>query len=187
MEREAESLVRIVRRELFPSQFAMALDLHSGFGLVDRLWFPYAYSRAPFDRLDLMYALKSRLDRSLPNHFYLMEPQSSQYVTHGDLWDHLYLLHRQSCRGQVFLPMTLEMGSWLWIKKNPKQVFNALGIFNPMMPHRLQRTLRRHLGLLDFIFRATVSHRNWTPEGEDRVASFSEHGRSLWYGGKSAP
>lgn len=184
MQAEAQALVDCMRRELFQSRFSIALDLHSGFGLVDRLWFPFAYSKSPFDHADKIFALKTRLDRSLPNHFYLTEPQSLKYVTHGDLWDHLFLEHRNAnADGKVFLPLTLEMGSWLWIKKNPRQAFSSLGIFNPVLPHRIQRTLRRHLALLDFLFRAAVSHENWlTAPGAD-----NEHWRAaaqqLWFEG----
>lgn len=181
MEREAQALEAIVRREVFPATFSMALDLHSGFGLVDRLWFPYAHTRRPFERIDLVYALKARMDRSLPNHFYLMEPQSASYLTHGDLWDHFSVEHAKLNNGAVFLPLALEMGSWLWIKKNPRQIFSALGIFNPIMPHRLQRTLRRHLALLDFVLRAAVSHENWA--SKDRLESGDHHAKALelWY------
>lgn len=161
MQQEAQTLVSFVEREVFPSRFAIALDLHSGFGLVDRVWYPYAYSKKPFDRADLMETLKQRLERALPNHNYVMEPQSQQYVTHGDLWDHLYLMHRARHPDHVLLPLTLEMGSWAWIKKNPRQAFSAMGIFNPILPHRIQRTLRRHHALLDFCLRAAVSHPNW--------------------------
>jgi hypothetical protein len=181
MEKEAVALVRFLRRELLPARFSIALDLHSGFGLVDRLWFPFAYTKTPFDRLDLMYALKLRLDRSLPNHFYLMEPQSAHYVTHGDLWDYVYLEHRKTRPDHALLPLTLEMGSWLWIKKNPRQVFSSLGIFNPMIPHRLQRTLRRHLALLDFLVRAAVSHDNWARRDLLVQGRAEMKARSLWF------
>ena len=56
----------------------------------------------------------------------------------------------------MFLPVTLEMGSWLWVKKNPRQIFSRHGIFNPMIEHRQQRVLRTHIGWLDFITRAVV-------------------------------
>jgi hypothetical protein len=185
-ERESQALMRLVERELYPSPFSIALDLHSGFGLVDRLWFPYAYSRKPFDHLEMMYALKVRLDRSLPNHFYQMEPQSLQYVTHGDLWDHLFLQLKRTQPGRVMLPLTLEMGSWLWIKKNPRQAFSALGIFNPLLPHRLQRTLRRHLALLDFLLRAAASHDNWSTAAQLGSEHAGTKAMALWYAKHSA-
>jgi hypothetical protein len=46
------------------------------------------------------------------------------------------------------------MGSWLWVKKNPRQLFSRHGIFNPLIEHRRQRVLRRHLAWLDFMTRA---------------------------------
>ncbi|MCY1558728.1 hypothetical protein D9M68_956870 [compost metagenome] len=66
------------------------------------------------------------------------------------------------------MPLTLEMGSWLWIKKNPRQLFSRKGIFNPLIGHRQQRVLRRHLALLDFLSRAASSHTRWTPGAEQR-------------------
>lgn len=181
LELEAQALSTFVRRELGASRFAISLDLHSGFGMVDRLWFPYAFSRRPFAHVETMFALKLRLDRSLPNHFYLVEPQSRQYVTHGDLWDYLFLERQDVGRAGVFLPLTLEMGSWLWIKKNPRQLFSALGIFNPMIPHRLQRTLRRHLALLDFLLRAAVSHDNWSDPPLLAAGRFGDKAQALWF------
>ena len=185
MEKESVALLTFLRREIFQAQFSITLDLHSGFGLVDRVWFPYAYSKKPFERIDLMYALKRRLDRSLPNHYYLMEPQSSQYITHGDFWDYAYLEHREKYPEHTLLPLTLEMGSWLWIKKNPRQIFSSLGIFNPMIPHRLQRTLRRHLALLDFLVRAAVSHGNWASPELLTSDHATRKGQILWFERKS--
>ena len=177
-EAEAVILADWIRRELFPAPFATALDLHSGFGLVDRLWFPFAYTHRPFDHLDVMFTLKHRLDRGLPNHVYYMEPQSRHYLTHGDLWDWLFLEHKKQHSEALFLPLTLEMGSWIWIKKNPRQLFSPLGIFNPVLPHRLQRTQRRHLALIDFLLRAAASFDNWSHQGRTmRVAA-----ERFWYG-----
>jgi hypothetical protein len=42
MEKEAQALCRVVDQHLFNSPLSIALDLHSGFGIQDRLWFPYA-------------------------------------------------------------------------------------------------------------------------------------------------
>ena len=69
------------------------------------------------------------------HHRYVIEPQSRQYLAHGDLWDHLYLRSRERPE-RVFLPLTLEMGSWIWVKKNPRQLFSRQGIFNPLVQHR---------------------------------------------------
>src|SRR5512136_1485687 len=40
MEKEALALCRVVDQHLFNSPLSIALDLHSGFGIKDRLWFP---------------------------------------------------------------------------------------------------------------------------------------------------
>ena len=181
MEPELLALIQAVRANMFASPVSIAIDVHSGFGLRDRLWFPYAKTRAPFPSLAEAFALKRLLDRTYPNHFYQMEPQSLSYATHGDVWDHLYDLHRSESDGRrMFLPLCLEMGSWTWVKKNPWQVFSASGPFNPLKKHRMQRTLRRHLILFDFLTRATISKDRWFDE-TDR-AGLDREARSLWYG-----
>ena len=70
----------------------------------------------------------------------------------------------------LMVAVRLEMGSWLWIKKNPRQLLSLKGIFNPLIQHRQHRVLRRHLSLLDFLARATFSHGNWVPTPDKRAA-----------------
>ena len=179
LEIESQALCDVVRRELLPRPFSLALDCHSGFGLSDRLWFPFAHTRKPIRHLPELHALEEIFLQAHSNHPYVIEPQSAQYLAHGDLWDYLYL---ESCAqpGQIFLPLTLEMGSWLWIKKNPRQLFSRMGMFNPLLDHRLQRVLRRHVTLLDFLSRAGYSHSLWTPQPDERK---SRHNAALaqWY------
>lgn len=121
MEPESTALCAAVERELLPRPFSLALDCHSGFGLRDRLWFPFAHTRSPIEHLPELHALDEVFTQSHPHHPYVVEPQSRQYLAHGDLWDHLYLRSRAGGTN-VFLPLTLEMGSWLWVKKNPRPV-----------------------------------------------------------------
>jgi len=162
MEPEAAALVALVERELFATSFAIALDLHSGFGFIDRLWYPYARTREPLPDLPAIEALAELLDRTQPNHVYRIEQTAQVYTIRGDLWDHLYDRRRALGDGAL-LPLTLEMGSWSWVRKNPLQGLSSLGRFNPTKPHRLRRTLRRHLPLIDFLVHATASHRAWVP------------------------
>jgi predicted deacylase len=115
MEVEAAALCRMVEDAVFPHEFALALDVHSGFGRRDRLWYPFARAAHTFPREREARALQSLLDRALPNHVYEVEPQASRYTTHGDLWDHLFDRHALTRAGAVFLPWTLEMGSWSWL------------------------------------------------------------------------
>jgi len=177
MEPESAALCEWVARELHGRPFALAVDCHSGFGLRDRLWFPFAHRRLPFAQLPELHALHEIFTTSHPHHAYVFEPQSRQYLAHGDLWDHLVL---SAPPGGVFLPLTLEMGSWLWVKKNPRQLFSRQGLFNPHLPHREQRVLRRHLPLLDFMLRAAAGHTLWLPQGADRMRHERE-ARQRWY------
>lgn len=180
MEAESAALCEVVAAEMLPRKFSIALDCHSGFGVRDRLWFPFAHTREPIYHLAELYALKRIFREAHSHHPYLIEPQSAQYLAHGDLWDHLYL---QACQDpqRIFLPLTLEMGSWLWIKKNPRQLFSRMGIFNPLINHRQHRVLRRHLALLDFLSRAASSHSHWMPVAENR-AQGQRDAMADWYG-----
>ncbi len=179
LEVESQALCEVVSQELLRRTFSIALDCHSGFGVSDRIWFPFAHQRKPIAHLAEMHALKEIFWHAHNQHRYLFEPQSVQYLAHGDLWDHLYL---QACREpeRTFLPLTLEMGSWLWIKKNPRQLFSRKGIFNPLIEHRQQRVLRRHLSLLDFLSRAACGHHLWAPAPATRA---QRHAQALhdWY------
>ena len=179
MEVESAALCQVVADELLAHDFSMAVDCHSGFGVRDRLWFPYAHSLTPIACLAEFHALRGILDESQPHHRYVFEPQSAQYLAHGDLWDHLHL---QSLRvpARLFMPLTLEMGSWLWVKKNPRQLFSRHGIFNPLIEHRRQRVLRRQMALLDFAMRAASGHVRWVPQGADR-AEHDRAARRQWF------
>ncbi|MCE1191540.1 MAG: zinc carboxypeptidase [Acidovorax sp.] len=180
LEVESAALCEVVQQELLARPFSMALDCHSGFGVKDRLWFPFAHTRKPIAHLAEMHALQEIFLQAHSHHPYTIEPQSAQYLAHGDLWDHLYL---QACRERpehTFLPLTLEMGSWLWIKKNPRQLFSRNGIFNPLISHRQQRVLRRHVSLLDFLARAACSHDRWTPAPAQRAGRRAQ-ALAAWY------
>ena len=166
MEIESAALLQVAREQLTNRPFSLALDCHSGYGFSDSIWFPYAKTRRLMQHLPEMFALKTILEQSMPHHDYSFEPQSMQYLLHGDLWDHAY---DNAPAGHVFLPMTLELGSWLWIRKNPRQLFSRHGIFNPIKAHRIKRVLRRHADLLDFLTRAAFAAPGWLPNAERRV------------------
>jgi hypothetical protein len=179
MEAESTALCTLVEEELSSRAFSLAIDCHSGFGARDRIWFPLAHSAAPIAHLPELHALQAIFSQSHVHHQYVFEPQSLQYLTHGDLWDHLYL-RAAADPGRTFLPLTLEMGSWLWIKKNPKQLFNRFGIFNPLISHRQHRVMRRHLSLLDFFTRAAASHQRWIPLNHLRTDHLTQ-AMARWY------
>jgi hypothetical protein len=179
MQAESEALCQVVRQEMLGRRFSVALDCHSGFGTHDRIWFPYAYRTQAIEHLAEIQALKTIFDQSHPQHRYLFEPQSLQYLAHGDLWDYLYR-DSLSTAHQVFLPLTLEMGSWRWVRKNPRQMFSRHGIFNPLITHREQRVIRRHMAWMDFLLRATSSFARWLPD-EPARAGLVDQARKQWY------
>ena len=184
MEIEAEALCQTVRNYFIKSPLTITIDLHSGFGIHDRLWFPYAYCKQPYPGIAETFAWKLLLDRSYPHHFYKIEPMSRGYVIEGDLWDYLYQeFLKQKSAEQIFLPLTLEMGSWQWLKKSPRHVFMRHGLFHPLLPHRRQRTLRRHLTLFDFLYRSLLNPKSWACLEPTQKQDYYQQALRLWYAG----
>lgn len=182
MEIESKALLEVVEHELLTSHVAVAVDVHSGFGNKDQLWFPYAHSKQEFPYIAEAYAFKNLFDQTYPHHFYKIEPVSRNYTIHGDLWDYIFLENRKRPNHHFFLPFTLEMGSWTWLKKNPLQVFHKYGIFHPVAPHRMRRILRRHLNLFDFMHRAILSPEGWLHQSPHERERNHRLARELWYG-----
>ncbi|SFK61199.1 Zinc carboxypeptidase [Nitrosomonas aestuarii] len=178
MQPEAQALCDFVRQEIFTAPFSLVLDCHSGFGYRNQIWFPYARSqREPIKHLKEIYYLRNLFMHTYPNQDYVFEPQSQHYLVHGDLWDYLYL---QSLKdGNIFLPLTLEMGSWRWVRKNPLQLRQLLGLYHPIKPHRLKRVLRSHLILMEFLLHATLSYKKWLRKSQ--APEFEKLARTLWY------
>lgn len=182
LEVESQALIDGVKKELFQSRLGITVDFHSGFGWQDQIWFPYAKTKKPYPGLPEAHAFKTLLDRTYPHHFYKVEPQALNYTTHGDLWDHLYDSYReQGPKGGTYLPLCLEMGSWMWLKKNPLQVFNLQGHFNPLKSHRTKRTLRRHNTFFEFLLRAAQSPQAWAELSEEQRAKHERQAQELWY------
>lgn len=178
MQLEARTLCDYVKREVIPSPFSLVLDCHSGFGYHNQIWFPYAKSRIePIKHLGEVYYLRQLFMQTYPYQNYRFEPQSQHYLTHGDLWDYLYL--QTLDHSNIFLPLTLEMGSWRWIRKNPLQMRNSLGFFHPIKPHRINRVLRGHLVLMEFLLHATLSYRKWLIASHTR--DMAQQALALWY------
>lgn len=185
MEVESTALCKVIREKLFGRPLSIAMDCHSGFGIRDRIWFPYARQHEPPEHLPEAFALRQLFNDTFPQHsFYLMEPQSVTYCTHGDLWDYLYDEHLHTQRG-IFLPFTLEMGSWMWVQKNPRQLFSLFGHFNPVLPHRFERVLRRHLTLFNFLAHAAAAGPYWLPDPVQRE-EYLQAAKARWYPAQAA-
>jgi hypothetical protein len=179
LEPEAAALCAWVQAQARESRFVLALDVHSGFIGKDRIWFPYARTRTLFPHVAEMLALKSLLDETYPRHRYLVEPQSTQYTTHGDLWDYIYDAHRAGNPDGIFLPLTLELGASAWLRKG-RRWLNKAAFFHPLAPHRTERVLRRHVPLFEFLLRAAYSWQHWGALAPERRATLAARANTLW-------
>ncbi|MCQ1059110.1 DUF2817 domain-containing protein [Photobacterium sp. ZSDE20] len=178
MEVESQTLINEVLLATQTSPLTLALDCHSGFGTRDRLWFPYAKSKlTPIAQIGALYHLRTLFLNAFPYQNYVFEPQTKHYTCHGDLWDYLYDITES--RQQHLLPITLEMGSWRWVRKNPLQLLDRIGPFHPVKPHRIQRVMRTHLTLNEFLMNATYSYQHWYLSEQNDA--FSQQAKSLWY------
>jgi hypothetical protein len=158
LEPEAQALCELVERELLPAPFALALDIHSGFGLRDSLWTPWAARRGLPPGWSRYRRLREVLDRSLLHHRYRLEPQSTRYCAAGDLWDLLYGRSLAAGGAGAFLPLTLEVGTWRWLAESPYLALRWWNYFNPSRPRRQRKALRRHLPLLHCLAEIAADH-----------------------------
>jgi len=177
-EQEFEVLSTLIDNLTHIDKTVIALDVHSGFGLRDQLWIPYAYRKQPINDVAIYMALKILWERNYPHHNYVFEPQSVRYLTHGDVWD--YFHRRCQKQGRRLLPLTLEMGSWNWVRKRPVQLLSFSGLFHPVVPHRHARVMRQHLGLFDFMLSASRNFSAWCPSG-DQWYAMEQVALSMWY------
>lgn len=160
LEKESQTLINFVKEEMFGSTLSIALDVHSGFGMKDQIWYPYAKTKDPFPLENEAQSLRRLLDRTYPHHIYKFEAQADNYLTHGDLWDYMFDEYQKNHKN-IFLPLTLELGSWSWIRKNPLQLFSKVGLFHPIKEHREARIMRRHILLLDFLIKSLRNPEAW--------------------------
>lgn len=179
LEPEAQALCDWFERQASRSRFILALDVHSGFVGADRLWFPYARTRTLFPHVAEVLAFKQVLDETYPRHRYVIEPQSLQYTTHGDLWDYIYDAHRARRPETTMLPLTLELGASSWLKKSWR-VLDKAAFFHPLTPHRTARVLRRHVQLFELLLRATYSWDRWAKLGPRERTRLILRAQALW-------
>ncbi|MBL4606729.1 MAG: DUF2817 domain-containing protein [Pseudomonadales bacterium] len=164
MELESKALVQFCQRFTDQSPFVLSLDVHSGFGLHDRLWYPYGCYNKDFPDFDQFARMYHAFSETFPYHVYKTESQADSYGIHGDLWDFITLENqRRHAHGTppTLIPLTLELGSWRWVKKNPIQLLGKGGMFNPVKRHRYERTMRRHYHLFDFLLHACANYTFW--------------------------
>ncbi|MFT6028919.1 MAG: hypothetical protein ACI8O8_000650, partial [Oleiphilaceae bacterium] len=52
--------------------------------------------------------------------------------------------------------------------------------FNPIVPHRQRRVLRRHLMLFDFICSSAIAYKKWLPKKKQQRKMF-QAAEQFWY------
>jgi hypothetical protein len=179
LEPEARALCDWVAQQASRSPFVLTLDVHSGFVGADRIWFPYARTRTLFPHVAELLAFKTLLDETYPRHRYVIEPQSLQYTTHGDLWDYIYDAHRLRQPEGTLLPLTLELGASSWLKKSMR-VHDKAAFFHPLAPHRTARVLRRHIQLFELLLRAAYSWDRWARLAAPERNRLALRAQALW-------
>lgn len=151
-ERETRALFRFLKEDFLKrrKRVHLALDIHSGYGSENFFWWPYSYTSKPVFQERAFLKLAARLKER--HKMYRIEPMAMSYQTHGDLWDAALLdFEAQKSKKSVFLPFTLEVGTWQEIRKNPRRLFNREAIFNPPRESR-KAYLKAHRELLwDFL------------------------------------
>ncbi|MCB1199145.1 MAG: DUF2817 domain-containing protein [Leptospiraceae bacterium] len=119
----------------------IALDVHSGYGNKNYIWWPYAKTRTPSPDDMLFRRITGYMEKTKLHNAYHYGPQSEMYTTHGDLWDlfydHFLKFRELKKRAPPFLPFTLEIGTWTHFKKNPTRILKKREIFNP--PRNLKK------------------------------------------------
>ena len=163
LEPESRTLYRFVYESFFnvKDQLIPVVDVHSGFGSVDHVWWPYAGTKEPC-RDDALFQAMGRFFKIQAGHSHLnFGPQSESYTTHGDLWDlfydHYWKLHESERKWKSrFLPLTLEVGTWSDLRENPTKVFNRKSIFNPD-GQKKRDTIARYRKFLRDLFRTALT------------------------------
>ncbi len=154
---ETRSLLRFfherfsnVKKGIFP-----ILDVHSGFGVIDSVWWPFAGQKMPPPDHYLFRKLTQMIQTEGDGIVY--EPQSQAYRVHGDLWDRVYeeSISKRPDRRARMLPFTLEIGTWSDVKRNPKRLLSKRGLFNPPSEKKAE-VIVRYRGLLSRFTRLPV-------------------------------
>lgn len=155
LELESRALFQFVKKYFFSakSKVLPILDIHSGFGTVDYVWWPYAHTHAPSPSETVFQSFANYLQntKNLKNFHY--SPQSESYTTHGDLWDRIYDQFQEEAKEKKsqLIPLTLEVGTWKDIAENPLKVLKKRGIFNPSPENKAETIIRYREFLKEFI------------------------------------
>ncbi len=152
LQRESRALYRFLREHAWKNgRIHTALDIHSGYGAQNYLWWPYSFSKRRVPHAAVFEHMAAELAGRHP--MYRIEPMSLSYMTHGDLWDRALLEFEAAkqkgiiARKSLFLPLTLEIGTWQELRNNPMRMLKKQRIFNPP-PQSRKAYMREHRELI---------------------------------------
>lgn len=168
IEKETRALYKFVISYLFQQKETIVpvVDIHSGFGVRNRVWWPYARSKKECRDHALYEHIAAHLKDERGHDEHIFEKQSDSYTVHGDLWDRLYAYYqkrterfhlkrssrRKNKEAARFLPFTLEIGTWHEL--TPWRMLKKKRIFNP--PQNIRRIVieSQRTFLRDFVLLA---------------------------------
>ncbi|HMV45692.1 MAG TPA: carboxypeptidase [Leptospiraceae bacterium] len=167
LESEGRAAYRFTKKYFFNNKTAIMplIDIHSGFGSIDHVWWPFAFTTDACKDEKIYKKMAWHLKEKNLHSAYEYGPQSETYTTHGDLWDLLYLEYQNKIESENlksrFLPWTLEIGTWSDIPLEPSKLFRKRGIFNPAKENK-QAVIRNYRNFLrDFIRLASYKVSHW--------------------------
>lgn len=169
LEPEAKVLSRFLQEYFFPVKDSLipVIDIHSGYGSIDHVWWPYARTQKECEDDFLYHKISKYLSQKKNHTNYKFGPQSETYTIHGDLWDRFYdtFLHKKETTtpksDSRLLPITLEIGTWSDLGQNPLKVFKKRGIFNPAKENKKKSIISHREFLTDVIRIAQTKLNDW--------------------------
>ncbi|GBF51203.1 zinc carboxypeptidase-related protein [Leptospira ryugenii] len=165
LEPESRAVFRYINQYFYHVKDSIlpVIDIHSGFGTIDHVWWPYARTKKECVDTALFEKIASYMVELRRHKRYKFGPQSETYTTHGDLWDRFYdhFQEKFSHTGSRFLPFTLEVGTWSDIKENPSKLFRKRGIFNPAKENKFETIVTYRDFLRDFLFLSGTKLKDW--------------------------
>lgn len=169
LEPESRTLHRVLFEKFYKikNRVLPVLDIHSGFGRKDSIWWPYAKTAAPCADHTMIYNITNFLRLNCHHDNFEYSAQGVVYNAHGDLWDmfydHYLKYHSSHYKrwNSHLLPLTLELGTWAHLRKNPGRIFNKRNIFNPPREKKAETITGYRSFLRDFVLLAKSSPGDW--------------------------
>ena len=140
MQMESQALCDLVETELLSRSFSLALDCHSGLGLQDRLWFPYASSRTDAASGG-MHAPDQPVWPDLPASP-LPDRTAMPAVPDSTATYGITCTCVAATRNRAVFAADAGNGSWMWVKKKPAPAAEPAWGFSIRWCHTVSSALR---------------------------------------------